>query len=296
MGDRRLSALFPYKSACRAGEVFQLRRFTRQAAQPRRALWANPLEELAKQKYGTRVGARNIVSCAAFAVTVWGCSGESRIVTRGAAGTSAAGRDGDGPRGGAGPASEPPPAAVVDDMDHVNDGYPDLPPGGGFWWGLPDSVHLGNWFVVSPGHPTTDASIEEISPPRTESTRACHVAGSDFEPGVDLSAELDHPQHRAVDLSAYEGITFWVKLDSPSSKLTVAVSAGPSYFDAEASSAPLPSQTLTVKNEWQQVVLSFEAFGLTTSDIASIDFVAGVGGEPFDLWVDDLAFLCRGPC
>jgi hypothetical protein len=247
-----------------------------------------------------------------MALAVWGCSGESRTISRGSfstggsvsgeaggtatAGTSAAPGDGDGQGGRAGAPSDSPSVAVVDDMDHTDDGYPNLPSGSGFWWGPPDAVHLGNWFVSSAGRATTDASIEEIDPPRGQSTRACHVAGANFETGVDLSAELDHPQHRAVDVSAYTGFTFWVKLASPSRNLTVAISTGARYFDAQTNMMPLPSRTLTVSDAWQEIVLTFDEFNLESSDVASIDFVAGEGGEPFDLWVDDLAFLCRGPC
>jgi hypothetical protein len=61
----------------------------------------------------------------------------------------------------------------------------------------------------------------------------------------------------------------------------------------------LPSRTLHVGPDWQELVLPFESFpGLAADDLslASIEFFVGDGGEQFDLWVDDLALICSSSC
>jgi hypothetical protein len=58
----------------------------------------------------------------------------------------------------------------------------------------------------------------------------------------------------------------------------------------------VPYVELSVSSDWQQFVLPFSAFGSDGTGIASFDFVAGYGGEAFDLWIDDLAFLCKETC
>jgi hypothetical protein len=35
---------------------------------------------------------------------------------------------------------------------------------------------------------------------------------------------------------------------------------------------------------------------LNLARINSIHFIAGTGGVRFDLWIDDLALICRGIC
>ena len=195
-----------------------------------------------------------------------------------------------------------PPASLfqmIDDMDHTNNAFPDPPsPTSAFFWGSSTSVHIGNWFVSSLGGIDGDAHIDAIIPSRGESKKACHMSGSMLERGADLWAQLDHPIGRPVDLGAYAGIAFWARLNSPSSKLVIAIDdrIGGGFFTAQASRAPLPAQTIAVADQWEHVVLLFDDFGLDPSGVVSIDFVVGDGGESFDLWIDDLALLCRGFC
>jgi len=51
-------------------------------------------------------------------------------------------------------------------------------------------------------------------------------------------------------------------------------------------------------DDFRQGVVSGNSSGRTldASAITDIHFVAGLGGESFDLWIDDLAMLCRGLC
>jgi hypothetical protein len=51
--------------------------------------------------------------------------------------------------------------------------------------------------------------------------------------------------------------------------------------------------TRTVSEGWQQWVVSFDELGLGEGYIASIVFTPEGGEGPIDLWIDDLALLCR---
>ena len=194
---------------------------------------------------------------------------------------------------------------TIDNMEERND-VPGLPPGsGGFWWPL--GRGLGNWFFGSAGNDLAitphDALPENILPPRGDSKRARHVQGSGYVDGADLSAQLQHPTNGPVDLSPYLGISFWAKLTGPSSQLTVALgeSIGGSFLRAHH------AQRVAVSDQWQRVVLLFDDFRqgassgssggpFTADSVSTIDFVVGLNGESFDLWIDDLALLCRGVC
>jgi hypothetical protein len=51
-------------------------------------------------------------------------------------------------------------------------------------------------------------------------------------------------------------------------------------------------------DDFHDGVLSGASSGqpLALTAITSFDFVVGLGAESFDLWIDDLALLCRGAC
>jgi hypothetical protein len=179
---------------------------------------------------------------------------------------------------------------LIDDADHT-DGSRAVVPGSAFIW----SRGLGNWFVSAPlpdGY-TRDATVAEIVPPRGESLKAYRVEDSDRVRGVDLWAQLSHPTWKAVDLRDYAGITFWAKLVGGGGRLTVGVNPGVSYFDAPDE---VPSLELTLSADWQQFSLPFAAFGVDPDAVASFDFIVGEGGDAFDFWLDDLAFLCYAEC
>jgi hypothetical protein len=189
---------------------------------------------------------------------------------------------------------------LIDDMDHTDPKLPKLPAGSSsfFWY---RGSGLGNWFVSSPDGQSGDATIGDILPPRGDSKKACHISGSNLNRGVDLWAQLDHPRNWAIDLSAYAGIAFWAHLDSPSGRFIVAFNAQKpdSFVDVGVNKPTLPWAARKVAGaEWERFVLLFDDFGsaLAPSSVVSIDFIVGVGGEQFDLWIDDLVLLCRGVC
>jgi hypothetical protein len=178
--------------------------------------------------------------------------------------------------------------APIDDMEGNED--LGLPPGS-FYWGRA----LGFWFY-STNEVIGDAATEDIDPPRGDSKRAYRITDEGLFDGMDLWAQLDHPNNRSFDLSAYAGITFWARLETPSGRLVVALMDGTPYFGAKANGEDIRSLTLEASPEWQRFVIPFDAFGESVTSASSIDFIAGIGGEPFDLWIDDLAFVCNGPC
>jgi len=205
--------------------------------------------------------------------------------------TQGAQPSGGAPSGGAGAPAETLPAdqvQVVDDVDHGSSQYPETPPGSSafFWRG-----GLGNWFVsASDGSATRDAKTDEVTPPRGDSTRAYHVSETSAGTVIDLWAELNHPQGTGVDLGAYAGIAFWARLNDSKGALTVAFSAKGRFSNV----ASAPQKVVPVSADWKQFVVRFDEVGIDTSAVSSIDFV--VEGAPIELWVDDLALVCRADC
>ena len=153
---------------------------------------------------------------------------------------------------------------------------------------------IGNWFVISVEDGNDDATLDLLDPPRGTSTRACHVTGSDHPRGVDLWAQLNHPQGNPIDLSDYAGFTFWARLTSPSGTLRVGVNQFEGYYasgTAENTAAPID-----VGPAWASYTVTFAELGADRTSVRSFDFIAGEGGESFELWVDDLALVCDGAC
>jgi hypothetical protein len=185
---------------------------------------------------------------------------------------------------------------MIDDMEDHTDGRPTAPLPSTFFWGSPSPTHIGNWFVSWSDGSTKDADIAVIDPPRPDSRKAREIKSAQAGRSADLWAQLDHPAGRPVDLSAYGGLTFWVRLGGGGGKLVVAIDNGSGAGSTATSKArggvpPLPAQTLAVTGEWQQFVLRFEDFGLQPTAVASIDFVVAGDTEAFDLWIDDLALF-----
>ena len=68
------------------------------------------------------------------------------------------------------------------------------------------------------------------------------------------------------------------------------------------------AQRIAVSDQWERFILLFDDFRqgviggntsglpLAANAISTIDFVVGLDGESFDLWIDALALLCRGVC
>jgi hypothetical protein len=201
---------------------------------------------------------------------------------------------------------------MIDDMeDRRSDGYPPPPPGGaGFFW----RYGLGNWFQGSAGTDSSayhgDAVAASIVPPRGASLKARRVQSGGLSNGLDLYAQLNHPTGAPVDLHLYSGVSFWARLSSASGRLIVGLGQnyGGPFLTAEATQSPFFAQNVAVSEQWEHFILLFDDFRqgvvsgntsglpLATNAISRIDFVVGLNGEAFDLWIDDLALLCRGVC
>ena len=183
------------------------------------------------------------------------------------------------------------------DNEHAGDGRPVPPPNapGAFFWGS-DSAgwRIGNWFVTS--DKVHDVGLSPIDPPRAGSTEARRASGQGYASGVVLWVQLNHPQGRAVDLSAYSGIAFWARLKSATSAVVVSLNDGSRASGALDGRSTLPSVSLTAGDTWQQFTLPFDTFGLSDLKIATVEFFIGDKGETFDLWVDDFALTCSGAC
>jgi hypothetical protein len=202
---------------------------------------------------------------------------------------------------------------MIDDMEDPKPGVPSAPPGSAsFHWPLGP---FGNWFFGSAGNdwlsgPHGDAFAQEIDPPRGDSKNARHVSGDGLAGGNDLLAQLKHPSNDPVDLGAYSGISFWARLSSSSGRLIVGLGQnnGGRFLAAESTQSPYFAQRIAVSDQWERFILLFDDFRqgviggntsglpLAANAISTIDFVVGLDGESFDLWIDDLALLCRGVC
>jgi hypothetical protein len=181
---------------------------------------------------------------------------------------------------------------IVDDVDHTGAAQPAGPPGSSafFWRG-----GLGNWFVSFSDGPYRDASVDAVVPPRGESQKAYHVTETTRGTAVDLWAQLQHPQGAGVDLSSYTAVSFWARLYSPGAELTVAFGAN-GQFSRVDSEAPVAHKVVSLSEDWTEFVVRFDEVRLDPTSVSSIDFVVGGRDGSFDLWVDDLAFLCKGTC
>jgi hypothetical protein len=176
---------------------------------------------------------------------------------------------------------------VVDDVGDPGGPYP-AAPGSAFFW----RYGLGNWFVSSSDGSFGDAPVDAVLPPRGDSQEAYHVMQKDPAVAMDLWAQLHHPQGDGVDLSAYAGVSFWARLDSPSGALTVAFGANGQFSKL----ASLPQKVVPLSGDWAQFLVRFDAVNVDRTSVSSIDFVLEGSSEPLGLWVDDLGFLCQGDC
>lgn len=211
----------------------------------------------------------------------------------GSGGNNDEGSGGSGATTGTGEGGVPEFEGPVESIDDVDGTDLDSDPESAyfFWrWGV------GNWFLDAPepNRIRTDAVSAEIEPPRGESTWAYRVQGTGHSRGVDLWAQLKHPEGAALDLgSTYAGIVFWAKLEGASDRLLVGVNPGVYYFDAPDA---VPTVELRVSAEWQQFVVPFDVWKGPEDAVASFDFIVGEGGGDFDFWLDDLGFFCGAAC
>jgi hypothetical protein len=178
---------------------------------------------------------------------------------------------------------------AVDNVGESNGQYPAVPAGSSafFWRG-----GLGNWFVSSSDGSYGDAPIADVIPPRGDSQKAYHVLQASPGVVVDLFAQLHHPEGTPVDLSAYAGVSFWARLDSPSGVIAVAFGA-----DGQLSKlASVPQKLVSLGGDWAQFLVRFDDVNLDRSAVSSIDFVLDGSSDLRGLWLDELGFLCQGNC
>ncbi len=179
-------------------------------------------------------------------------------------------------------ASNVPTFVMIDDMEEHADGV-GVPTLSAFIWQSPGTVRIGNWFVSSPDGSTKDVGKPFIEPPRGDSHRAREIR-SDTATSADLWAQLDHPQGREVDLSAYAGLVFWARLTGSGGVLDVALDrlsgGGGAFFKSDVTS--LPTWELSVSEEWQQFTLRFDDLPTPTTGAVSVDFVVPGTAGPFE--------------
>lgn len=224
-----------------------------------------------------------------------GASGAAGAVSQGpVSGGNQGGEGGGAGTSGAGAFAGGATINAIDDESHAS-GQPVTPfPAAIFWRSPGGGWKIGNWFLSADG--VHDVGISRLEPPRDGSTEARHIRGSGFPLGVVLWLELDHPKRNVIDLRSYTGLTFWARLSSSSGTLEVRLNDDSKTPAAGPGSSPTPTLSMAIGNDWQEITLSFEAFGVREPKAASIDFHVGDDGESFDLWIDDLAFLCDGIC
>ena len=187
---------------------------------------------------------------------------------------------------------------MLDDMED----HPDRPVPGGltsaFYWQSMTARGFGNWFVSLSGGSTSDVARALVDPPRGDSHGAREIRGGDNAPAANMWAQLDHPLGGAIDLRAYAGIVFWARLTGSGGILDVALDSLPGgggvYFKSDFTQ--LPTWEFHVSERWQQFTIRFADWPAFPPGVVSIDFVVSGSAGPFDLWIDDVALVCRAAC
>ncbi|HEX2733196.1 MAG TPA: hypothetical protein VHM70_16410 [Polyangiaceae bacterium] len=169
---------------------------------------------------------------------------------------------------------------LIDDME-----VPLRGGGSGFTW-----RYLGNWFLTT-GSTSMDAERVALNPPRGDSTQSYWIGGA--EDLLDLWAQLSHPLGDRVDLKSYEGISFWATSSVADARLTVALDVGWNIEDGLR--AETPQKVVPVSSVWQYYEIPFSDLQAATG-ASSVDFIVDARSGAFDVWIDDLALLCAGPC
>lgn len=241
-----------------------------------------------------------------LAFVLMGCADQSQPGVLGGSGGSSPPSGGTGGAGVGAPESDRGGAAgtvstaariyLGDDDRHGDAPLVPLPVTASFYWGTGSNGtyggwHLGNWFVTADR--LLDAPSRQLDPPRDGGVWARGVSGRGRPEGVVLWVQLDHPYNRAVDVRGCSTVHFWARLDSSSGQLTVGLNDGARPSGTFDGRPLLVSRELSVGGEWKEFTLPFESFPFGGSTLTSIEFLVGQGGEPFDLWIDDLALVCR---
>lgn len=145
--------------------------------------------------------------------------------------------------------------------------------------------------------PSFVAAVEPLIPPRGSSRKAAHLSGESSDDAV-LEARYRGLLPKA---SGYSAVSFWARSEQGDSPLRV------QHASAASSELPWPVATVTVTRAWQKFEVSFRDLLASAPKTRPIE-AAGVDGEtsirfssagegPFDLWLDDVAYICgSGEC
>jgi endoglucanase len=167
---------------------------------------------------------------------------------------------------------------------------------GGYWFTSVDSagstlVPTGTFTMSGPGH--------------AGSLHAAHMHGTMASAGNSLYASMGFgfaDPHGAYDASRYSGIAFWAK-----GPAHVRVQIPDAYTDPGGGNCTDCYNDfgieLALTADWQRYTIPFEWLAqkpgwgdprsaLTTSEIFAMEWQFGTPGREFDVWVDDITFVC----
>lgn len=243
-----------------------------------------------------------------FGLVLASCAGRSQPEVAGGSGDSSApaaisgtGGTGSGEpgsdAGGAGGAPAITAPVYLGDEDRQGDApVIPLPVTASFYWrgssnGTNATWHLGNWFLTTDR--LQDAHSRQLEQARDGGVWARGVSGQGRLGGAVLWVQLDHPQNRAVGVEPCSAVSFWARLDGASELVRVALNDGTRPSGVLDGGPSLPSREVLVGAEWQLVTVPFESLPFHGPALASIEFFVGQDGQSYDLWIDDLALICR---
>jgi hypothetical protein len=208
----------------------------------------------------------------------------------------------------AAPADGGPWLDMIDNFEHTGSTVPKVGDRGGHW------IIVGTRTTGGKHNPEPITTTPPL-PPRAGSTLALHYWGTgETQAGIGIGFN-DYPQPpRPVNASGDIGVTFWARADDTNAWYLLigdrtttppgglcGVDGGGACYDDFGSSLDLTS-------EWKQFTLLFKdlvpgqlGFGahgpaLDTTTVYGLSFkTAGGTADTFDIFIDDLAFVCKKP-
>lgn len=188
-------------------------------------------------------------------------------------------------------------AMLLDDMEDGTQAVA-LPDGSGALGAKWERWNDGTGTLSAPpdGAPN-DALIDLLPKPRGDSHRAVHLAGKDF---TKWGSAVGIIADRVWDASAWKGLTFWARTDTPS--CDYAVQFSDEYTDPKGGICTAcyddPTKPIHFSLDWVQYSIPFEGLhtagygmpprtSLDTTKIYSL-YLGVVQGCPFDVWIDDV--------
>lgn len=189
-------------------------------------------------------------------------------------------------------------ADVIDDFEDGDHSLPVSPALGG---------RVGHWYAYSDGSGTGSLGVNTIKR-GASSLYGLHVTGQDFKTwgagfGVDLNnSGSDQSSKLAYDATAYSGLTFWARAQSPTA---VTVLLPDTETDAAGQTCSICEhhyyKIVQVTPSWQRFTLAFSELGLEpggapvpaafrAKGMVSLQFRFALG-QTYDLYLDDVAFV-----